>query len=183
MRISSVRSLCLAAILAAACARSELSTQPSDAAFSERFDFVTDSMSYTLQRGSVGFEGRIRVAYTNRTSETSYIVNCNGATSLVLQKRVGDAWVTAWAPVIPLCLSQPITTAAGAHQSMNVVVFGGFRGSNFFPQFSVADAEIPGTYRIVWRDLLSSYQDKLPFGTPLAEEHRVSNTFTLTIPQ
>ena len=58
-------------------------------------------------------------------------------------------------------------------------MFGGYPGSNAYPQFAVADPA--GVYRAVWHDVLGSYQDRLPFGEPLPLSLRTSNRFTLTV--
>jgi hypothetical protein len=58
-------------------------------------------------------------------------------------------------------------------------VFGAYPNTNVVPKFF---ATIPGTYRIVWTDALSSYQDGGgPFGTQLPFEQRVSNRFAVTV--
>lgn len=139
--------------------------------------FQTESPSYTLVAGSHGYEGEIDVRFTNRTAGTVFFVNCSGATSVSLEKRVLGAWVAVWTPVLQQCLSQPIAVPPGGTYDWRIGVFGGYPGSNAYPQFTVAN--VAGTYRLVWHEALHSYQDRLPFGVPLALEHRVSNTFVL----
>ena len=140
--------------------------------------FQTDSLSYTLRTSSIGYQGEVGVTLTNRTTGTIYIVNCGGSTSAPLEKRVGGAWIGVWSPVLPLCLSPPITVPVGGAYRTRITIFGGYPGTNFFPQFQVAD--VTGEYRAVWGNVLSSYQDRLPFGEPLPLEWRTSNRFTLT---
>lgn len=140
--------------------------------------FQTDSLRYTLRAQSIGFDGEIGLTFTNRTGGTVYIVNCNEATAVSLEKRVAGQWETVWSPPIPLCLSQPITIAAGATYRTRIWIFGGYPGVNSYPKFSTTD--IAGEYRAVWGQVLSSYQsDSLPFGTPLPTDRRVSNRFML----
>jgi hypothetical protein len=139
--------------------------------------FQTGSLSYTLVAGSHGYEGEIDVRFTNRTAGTVFFVNCSGATSLSLEKRILGAWVAVWTPVLQHCLSQPITVPPGGTYDSRIGVFGGYPGSNAWPQFVVTN--VAGSYRLVWHDALRSYQDRLPFGVPLALEHRVSNRFEL----
>ncbi len=141
--------------------------------------FQTDSVGYTLRAGASGYEGRLGVVFTNRTSATVYIVNCGGATQLRLEKLVGGEWKYAWAPYIPMCLSPPITVAPGDAYRTSVQIFGGYPGSRTYPQFEVAD--IAGVYRAVWLNVLNSYQDRAPFGEVLPAELRVSNRFTLSL--
>lgn len=142
-------------------------------------DFQTDSSSYTLRTTTIAYEGVINVTYTNRSQVTANFVNCRGGTGVELQKLVAGEWKLAWSPVLLLCLSPPIVVPnAGQHQ-FAIPVFGGYPESNVFPRFSVA--EIPGTYRLVWTNVVANYQDRLPFGDPLPLEHRVSNQFTIQV--
>jgi|GEM_PF-1429763 len=140
--------------------------------------FQTDSLAYTLRAGSVGYQADVGVTLTNRTTGTIYIVNCSGSTNVQLEKRVGVAWQGVWSPAIPLCLSLPITVPVGSTYRIRISIFGGYSGTNTYPQFSVAD--VTGEYRAVWGSVLSTYQDRLPsFGEPLPLEWRTSNRFTL----
>lgn len=139
--------------------------------------FQTDSLSYTLLAGSHGYVAEIEVRFVNRTTGTVFFVNCSGATGVSLEKRILGDWVAVWSPVQPECLSQPITVPPGGTYDSRIGVFGGYPGSNDWPQFAVTN--VAGTYRLVWHDALRSYQDRLPFGVPLALEHRVSNRFVL----
>jgi hypothetical protein len=100
---------------------------------------------------------------------------------LHLEKVVNDAWTLAWSAVIPLCLSDPIVVSPDATYRDSLYLFGGYPGTNVFPKFAVG--EIPGVYRIVWRDILSSYNDRArPFGEQLALTYRISNRFVLALP-
>jgi hypothetical protein len=142
-------------------------------------DFQTDSAAYRLRTTSIGYEALIRVTYTNHSGGTAYFVNCNGGTGVALQKLIDGAWTSVWSPVLLMCLSQPIVVAPGATWSTAVHVFGGYPGTNTGPQFTITD--IPGTYRLIWTEALSSYQSKLPFGDPLPPERTVSNVFSLDV--
>jgi hypothetical protein len=143
--------------------------------------FQTDSLSYTLRDIGPGYEGLIGVRFTNTTGGTTYFENCNGATSLQLEKLVGGQWQPAWSPMIPLCLSPPITVAPGATYDSQINVFGGHPNSNTAPTFSVPD--IPGVYRAVWTNALGSYREagSGQFGPQLPFEQRVSNRFALLV--
>jgi hypothetical protein len=142
--------------------------------------FQTDSLSYTLVSTRYGLEGQVALVFTNPTSAAAYIVNCRGDTSLRLEKRVDDQWVPAWAPVVRECLSPPIVVQPGERHSGVLRVFGGFPSTNLHPQFVVDP--IPGVYRIVWADVLRTYNDRAyPFGEPLPAEQRVSNRFELRV--
>ncbi len=139
--------------------------------------FQTDSLAYTLRAGVSGYEGEIGVTLTNRTNGTIYIVNCREATGVRLEKRTSTGWQTVWSPHIPSCMSAPIVVPVGGVRRTRIPIFGGYPNSNAHPQFSVAD--VAGEYRAVWGSVLSSYQDRLPFGEPLPLESRTSNRFTL----
>ncbi len=54
-------------------------------------------------------------------------------------------------------------------------------GPNMYPQLNVAD--IDGTYRLVWHGVVHSYRNEPPLGTPLPQDERTSNEFTLSAPQ
>jgi hypothetical protein len=141
--------------------------------------FQTDSLLYTLRADAIGYMGTIAATFTHRTGRTAYVVNCNGGTLLALERLVDGQWRTAWRPEIPACLSAPIVIASGATHQTQIGVFGGYPGSNIYPQFDVRDPT--GVYRAVWFSVLSSYQERAPFGDPLPFESRVSNPFVLTI--
>jgi hypothetical protein len=100
--------------------------------------FQTDYLSYTLVTTPTGIEGKIAVVFTNRTSESVFFVNCNGITALTLEQQVGDQWVRAWEPVIPACLSAPITVEPDQEYRAVVHVFSGHPGTNMYPQFHVS---------------------------------------------
>jgi hypothetical protein len=141
--------------------------------------FQTDSLTYTLRRGILGYSGVIKVRFTNRTGGTVYFVNCNGITGAGLEKRVGGRWIPAWSPVVPACLSAPITVPAGGSYEEQIGVFGGYPDSNAAPEFTVE--RIPGIYRAVYRPL-RSYQEVGPtIGEPLPLEYRVSNPVVLNV--
>jgi hypothetical protein len=142
--------------------------------------FQTDSLKYSLVSSEYGLQGKIAFEFTNPTSAPVYIVNCQGNTSLRLEKQVGGAWVPAWSPVIRECLSPPIVVHPGQRYSGVVHVFSGHPNSNLYPQFVVDP--VPGVFRVVWDDVLINYDDReYPFGDPLPLEHRVSNRFELRV--
>lgn len=142
--------------------------------------FRTDALAYTLRLTSVGLEGKIPFAFTNPTGSPVYIVNCNGYTSLQLEKLVEGIWVGVWSPVIPQCLSAPVVVQPGEEYRDTVRVFGGHPSTNDYPKFDVA--AIPGVFRLVWSDVLRSYDHRsYPFGEALPAEQRTSNRFALTL--
>ncbi len=169
------------AILAAAC-----SAVPTDAAVRLPLPardtaafFQTDSLEYSLDSTAVGWQGSIRVLFTNQSSDSAFFVNCNGLTALSLEKLAGAEWTPAWFPALPLCLSLPIIVKPGGDHLFTISIFGAFPEMNAYPKF--ATAEIGGVYRIVFHQLLSSYRTSLPFGTEFPLERRISNQFRLSV--
>ena len=141
--------------------------------------FQTDSLSYTLTDLGDGYAGILGVRFTNLSGRTVYFVNCLGGTSLQLEKLDGNQWRVAWNPVLLKCLSPPITVSPGGTHDSQIFVFGAHPNTNTFPVFFVS--YIPGIYRVVWNDALSTYQDQPPFGAQLPFEQRLSNRFALTV--
>ncbi len=119
----------------------------------------------------------IPYTFTNRTGAPVYIVNCRGAFGVQLERWEQETWKAVWSPVLLACLGAPIVIEAGESRPYTLKVSAGEFGSNYHPQFDRPDPS--GTYRIVWTDALSSFQDRLPFGGQIPLEHRVSNEFQL----
>jgi hypothetical protein len=142
--------------------------------------FQTDAPAYTFTATGLGTEGRIRATLVNRTGRTLYFVNCNGATSLSIQRLDGEGWTWFWSPVLLDCLSPPITVPAGGTYTFDIRVHAGKAGSNQHPQF--AGPLRTGRYRVIWHDAYFSYQSRLPWGEPVPESQRVSNSFVIVAP-
>ena len=119
----------------------------------------------------------IPYVFTNRTGGPVYLVNCRGAFALHLEREDDGAWRTAWVPVLQLCLSLPIVIETNTTFVDTLEVWGAPAGSNTYPQFDADDPS--GTYRIVWDNALSSFQDSYPFGPQIPLDARISNPFTL----
>lgn len=142
--------------------------------------FQTDATTYRFTTTGYGTEGRLRATLVNRSGRTMYFVNCRGGTSLTLQRLDGQQWTRFWSPVLLMCLSAPITVPDGGTHVFDILVFAGNAGSNYRPQF-----EGPlrtGLYRVIWHDAYFSYQDRLPWGEPVPEPLRVSNSFVIVAP-
>jgi hypothetical protein len=140
--------------------------------------FRTDSEAYTVKATSTTYTVNIGVEFTNGTGSPAYFVNCNGATSLTLEKRVGVSWEAVWSPIMNLCLSRPITVLPGETRDMSLGLFAFHDVSNKGP---LVTADLNGTFRLIWHSVVHDYQDRLPFGEPLPVEARVSNSFSLTV--
>ena len=141
----------------------------------------TDATGYQLEAGSTGYAATIAFLFTNPRQAPVYVVNCGGTAPPALEKFVDGAWVRAWSPIVPLCLSPPIVIAAGEDYHGRLQLFAGYPTSNVYPQFDTP--QISGEYRLVWSGVLTSYDDRVyPFGEQLPLEQRVSDPFTLTTP-
>lgn len=141
----------------------------------------TDRLEYTLRPSDSGLDGvetRIRYEYTNRTDGPLFIVNCRGATSIVLEREIAGQWEVVWANIIPACLSPAIELGPGQTIERELLVFGGDPGCNCVPKFEVEDRE--GVYRMVLTDVTSSFDPgSHPFGPLLPAEQRRSNRFRI----
>lgn len=140
--------------------------------------FQTDALAYALHAGSSGYAFKLDVVFTNRTPRTAYFVGCVGPHHFTLEKLVGAQWHRVWSPIVPLCGGTPIPVPAGATHRVTPAVFAGYPGGNTLPRFDTSD--IPGTYRAVWQEVVSSNQDGSP-GAVLPLHLRVSNRFSLTV--
>ena len=138
----------------------------------------TDSSVYHVRTTPTGHELTIGVRFTNVTGGTAYIPTCHTPHPPVLEKLEGDRWVTAYSPVVLMCLGPPVVIPAGSSYDYTYRVLASTR-PNTYPRFEVA--EIRGTYRLVWH-ILGSWNPDGPepgLGTPLPLEQRVSNTFRI----
>ena len=169
----------LALVAASAAAFGCSDTGPIELARSDE-PIQTDSLHYQLAFDGIGYHVKIPYIFTNRTGGTVYIVNCDGFFDLHLEHDddTRSPAHSAWAPVLDECLSAPIVIENDATFTDTLDLWGAAPGQNVDPEFDRADPS--GIYRIVWDDALSSYQDQLPFGSPIARDARISNRFTLT---
>ena len=137
----------------------------------------TSADEYVLETTSIGWQTEISFVYANRSNGPYYLVNCGGSYGFSLEKWVEDRWAFAWAPTLPLCLSPVIRIDSRATFPDTLGIFGGFPGTNFGPQFQMANPE--GVYRIVLETLSSFDEEARPFGALIPREQRVSNEFRL----
>ncbi|MDF1504443.1 hypothetical protein [Roseisolibacter sp. H3M3-2] len=142
--------------------------------------FQTDSLAYTLRRTFAVYEVGIAFTFRNATADTAHIVNCGGRTGVALERLRDGVWEPFWDAVNPTCLSPAIVVPPGASYRHALSVYGGLPGSDVVPRFP--SAELGGTYRAVFHDVLRSYQDRLPFGEPFPVGARRSNAFVLRMP-
>jgi hypothetical protein len=137
--------------------------------------FQTDSLAYGL-RTTDWIAGEIDVTLTNRTTQPIHLSNCNGASSLQLERRAGDRWQAVWSPLLPLCASAPIIVSAGGTYRTRITIPAA-------PPATVGlrvddPRAVAGEYRLVWTSALGPpFTDLLPLAS------RVSNRFRLRVEQ
>jgi hypothetical protein len=138
----------------------------------------TDSAVYHVRTTAYAYELTIGLTYTNPSGETAYISTCKAPDPPVLEKWEDGKWVTAFAPVVLMCLGPPVVIGAGERYAYTYHVLASHRPDTY-PQFEVA--EIPGTYRLVWRILGTWTPDggQPGPGEELPLESRISNSFRI----
>lgn len=141
--------------------------------------FRTSQLHYDARRVANGIEIDIPYVYRNVTGDSVFFINCNEIIVPSLEKKAGDTWSPVWSGATPACLSPPVVVPPGGERVDTVQVHA---APDMYPQLGVAD--IDGTYRLVWHGVVHSYSDDgAPFGTPLPQDERTSNEFTLSGPQ
>lgn len=142
----------------------------------------TDSLLYQLsyEFGIYKRDLPIHVSIYNPRADTSFIINCGGATGLYLEKQTGSTWTRAWTAVVPQCLSMPFVIPPNGHYATLIDLFGAAKTVNAAPQFAIDD--IPGVYRFVWTQIVDSFTTQpLSAGAPASIELRRSNPFAIVV--
>ena len=135
----------------------------------------TDSTDYAVTRDGPGWTAVIGFRYT-AGADTVYVVNCNGAILMNLQKREEGRWTDAWYAEGDQCLSEPIVILPGTEFRGEVRIWGAEMGETSFNTFRVP--VIDGVYRLVWNQPVEHYgAGSGTFGDTLALGDRVSNEF------
>jgi hypothetical protein len=168
------------AVVLGACAREEAPVQPQPPTVTERpavavkrAPVVTDRQRYTMQEGPFGPETTIVSTYTAPADHDVYLLNCNGAFAVGLQRPVGERWEHVWLPAMNACMSAPIVIRAGESRQATIVADSGVDAAVSSRQTETKIGT--GTYRVVWHGLLGSYEPKAsPPGTDLPIDQRVS---------
>jgi hypothetical protein len=169
------RVLLAAAAAASACSSSE---PPPGSGGEIAKGFQTSRSHYDFRRVADGIEVHIPYVYRNVTGDSVYFINCNGIIVPSLEKRTGDTWSPVWSGATPACLSPPVVVPPDGEYEDTVQVLS---GPDMYPQLRVPEVE--GTYHLVWHGVVHSYRgDTSPPGTPLPQEERTSNEFTLSAP-
>lgn len=147
----------------AACAPAS-TTEQDNAALLEGPPIRTDEADYRLEAGDDGRKLDVEFTYLNRTGRTVHVARCGTAGILFrLEKRVDEAWTTAYEPICPMILVPPFTVAAGEALEGEIVIV---LSPGTEPQLQVDD--VPGTYRLVlaihdgWNEAAEAFGDSLP---------------------
>lgn len=137
---------------------------------------TTDRVRYRYAPAEHGDEVEIRSTLTAPDDQTVYIVNCNGAISIGLQRQTDGVWLNAWASIINQCLSPPIIVQPGRSHEHAFFVRRGSGSMRDDPR----DTLPRGVYRVIWNGVLTSFDEaRYPFGAELPAEQRVSAPIVL----
>ena len=144
----------------------------------------TGSAAYAFTPDGAMERAAIDFAYENRGRDTLYQPACrpNGGSpglSMAVHRRAQDGWETVWVPMLLACLSEPIEVAPGATYRDTFEIVLHPQDTTFQPELNT-EVAIDGTYRLLWQQLLRTYDpNRYPFGEELPESLRVSNAFEL----
>jgi len=137
----------------------------------------TDRSSYVLTNGPQGPEATLVATLRAPADRTLYILNCNGASGLTLQRKRGEEWVYAWMVGMAACASPPIVVAPGGEHTGRIYLHDRPGG---VPEPMGGRLE-SGTYRVMWTGVLTAH-DARGRGPELPLEQRVSAPFTIEVP-
>lgn len=144
---------------------------------------TTDAKRYVMKQGAFGPEVTIVSQLHALPGRTLHVMNCNGAMSVGLQRLVGNAWVNAWIPTINGCHSAPIVVRAGEPHTY-ALTSRPRAGAVLHPRESHDGMIEPGTYRVVWFNVLTTYDLRArPHGEELPLDERVSAPVTIERPR
>jgi hypothetical protein len=139
----------------------------------------TDRSSYVLTNGSQGPEATIVATLRAPADRTLYILNCNGASGLTLQRRTGEAWVWSWVVGMNACMSAPIVVPPGGEHTARIYLHD---RAGAVPD-PVGGKLASGTYRVVWTGVLTSFDPNAGgYGPELPIEQRVSAPIAIEVP-
>lgn len=166
------------ALVLGACTRDEAPVQPPHpperrAVAATRAPVVTDRPRYVMQEGPFGPEATIVSTYTAPADHDVYLLNCNGAFAVGLQRPIGEKWEHVWLPAMNACMSAPIVIRAGESRQAMIVVDSGVDAAVSSRRSGTKIAS--GTYRVIWHGLLGAYDPNAkPPEMDLPVEQRVS---------
>ena len=137
----------------------------------------TDAGAYLAAITDWGVEFEADLTFRNASDEAVYFTGCVLPEPPVLEKRVGEEWVVAYAPVVPACLATPLAVEPGGAVDYRLGV-AGCLGDRCAPEWlpGPAPRSVPGTYR-----LRTSVATAVRDGLPVRSRDVVSNTFRLDV--
>lgn len=160
-----------------------LDSVPSSSA-SEAPRLRPDRDVYTVRADGQVEKVSIPFTYCNWRRDSVYHPTCRPnegepTVAIAIEKLVSGEWKTAWAQALPGCLSEPLIIEPGETFSDTLDVVLHPQDSVPYPLLTPL-VDIEGTYRLVWQELLRSYDpERSPFGEPLPLQERGSGTFQL----
>ncbi|HVG24481.1 MAG TPA: hypothetical protein VND45_10030 [Thermoanaerobaculia bacterium] len=138
----------------------------------------TDRSAYVLAHGPDGLQATIVTTLRAPAGHAVYILNCNGASGVTLQRKTGDAWVYSWVVGMSACMSPPIVVPPGGEHTARLSLHdraGAVPGGGKLES---------GTYRVVWSGVLASFDASVRgLGPELPLEQRVSAPIIIEVPQ
>ena len=140
----------------------------------------TDRSEYVLTQGPQGAEATIVTTLRAPADQEIHLMNCNRATGVSLQRKVGEEWVYAWLVAMNACLSPAIVVPPGGEHTAEIYLHERSGGVAYPEGARMIES---GTYRVVWTGALLSFDpDVGEFGPELPLEQRVSAPFSIVVP-
>lgn len=140
--------------------------------------FRTNRREYRFVLESDVVTGKVEYRYTNHSARAVHFANCGGSIALHLERKDPDGWRSVWTPMVPACLSPPVTVRPGEVLEGAVPVRAGTPGSEVAPTFPVDRPA--ATYRLVGSGM-SDDLDRYPRGPDRPLDERVSNPFVIRL--
>ena len=140
----------------------------------------TDRARYVLADSGGIARLTIPLSYRNDTDRPVYLPTCRGVQPPRLEKKVGDRWIVAYAPIVSFCMGVPLSIRPGDSFNYTMRIVAGMPGTTYAPRFIVS--EVPGTYRVLWEVFAGVQGDArqpVPVKDLLPLEQRISNEFQL----
>lgn len=151
----------------------------------------TDDSVYTAHRRSYRRSDGVMVrwvelsigsTYTNASTRPIYFTTCHAPGPPSLEKKQAGKWITAYAPVVLTCLTEPLVVPPRGTYRFVLQVRGYVPGLSELPEFNTS---VPGTYRLKWHKVFSKLMKPYDAGQPenqLPESTRISNEFRIREP-
>src|SRR5687767_9595372 len=128
-------------------------TAPTEAPSPPAAPVRADRTSYVLTNGPQGPEATIVTTLRAPADKSLYLLNCNGATGVSLQRKVGHEWVYAWTVMMNACMSPPIVVPPNGEHTARVYLHEHSGGVTYPQRARMIES---GTYRVIWTGVLTS---------------------------